>query len=510
MSNITFYSPPDYADMRPRITVIGVGGAGGNAVNNMIRSDLQGVDFLVANTDAQALGLSDAPNRIRLGANLTNGLGAGAEPDIGRAAAEEALDDLMAEIDGCNMIFIAAGMGGGTGTGAAPVIARAARERGMLTVGVVTKPFNFEGTKRMRVAEDGIDELAKFVDTLIIIPNQNLFQVADPRTTLAEAFQMADDVLWSGVRGVTDLMTKPGLVNLDFNDIRKVMSEMGKAMMGTGEAEGDGKALEAAEAAIDNPLLDDTSMRGAQALLINITGGFDMGLLEVDEAANRIRKEVDEDANIVFGATFDESMAGKVRVSVVATGIDSQLRRVTHPSAAAATASEKPAAKEPLDAPVEEEPVVEAPEPVQEVAAAAGPEAPPQETKPAAAAMKPVQADAPEMPDIKPAAAEAPDPAPIPARKTIRAKSGAPEKPVRVIKTRPLSEPPAAPKPETEPAAPRRRWFGLPGLLRKETETAVEEPSVLDLSIGSGSAVPAPPEDDAQLNIPAFLKQQAN
>ncbi|MYD94660.1 MAG: cell division protein FtsZ, partial [Chloroflexi bacterium] len=317
MSTINFHSPPDYSEMRPRITVIGVGGAGGNAVNNMIRSDLQGVEFLVANTDAQALGLSDAPNRIRLGANLTNGLGAGAEPDIGRAAAEEALDEVMAEVEGCHMLFITAGMGGGTGTGAAPVIARAARERGVLTVGVVTKPFNFEGTRRMRAAENGIDELAKFVDTLIVIPNQNLFQVADPRTTLAEAFQMADEVLQSGVRGVTDLMIKPGLVNLDFADIRSVMREMGKAMMGTGEAEGETRATAAAEAAIDNPLLDDTSMQGAQAVLINITGGFDMGLMEVDEAAHRIRREVDENANIVFGSTLDESMNNKMRVSVV-------------------------------------------------------------------------------------------------------------------------------------------------------------------------------------------------
>ncbi|MCY4503824.1 MAG: cell division protein FtsZ [Alphaproteobacteria bacterium] len=319
--------------MRPRITVIGVGGAGGNAVNNMIRSDLQGVEFLVANTDAQALGLSDTPNRIRLGANLTNGLGTGAEPDIGRAAAEEALDEVMAEIESCHMLFITAGMGGGTGTGAAPVIARAARERGVLTVGVVTKPFNFEGTRRMRAAENGIEELAKFVDTLIVIPNQNLFQVADPRTTLAEVFQMADEVLQSGVRGVTDLMIKPGLVNLDFADIRSVMREMGKAMMGTGEAEGETRAIDAAEAAIDNPLLDDKSMRGAQAVLINITGGFDMGLMEVDEAANRIRREVDDNTNIVFGSTLDESMTNKMRVSVVATGIDTEFRRATDPVA---------------------------------------------------------------------------------------------------------------------------------------------------------------------------------
>jgi len=507
MNNITFHSPPDYADMRPRITVIGVGGAGGNAVNNMIRSELQGVDFLVANTDAQALELSDAPHRIRLGATLTNGLGAGAEPEIGRAAAEETLDDLMTEIDGSNMIFIAAGMGGGTGTGAAPVIARAARERGMLTVGVVTKPFNFEGTKRMRMAEDGIDELAKFVDTLIVIPNQNLFQVADARTGFAEAFQMVDEVLWFGIRGVTDLMTRPGLINLDFKDIRKVMGEMGKAMMGTGEAEGEKKAIDAAEAAIDNPLLDDTTMRGAQALLINITGGLDMGLMEVDEAANRIRKEVDEDAEVIFGATLDENMNGKMRVSVVATGIDSQLRRTTQPAACAVKTREQAPADGALEAPAEEAPVQEAA--VQEAAAVASPEeAPLPEAMPIAAA----QTDArQEAPDAEPAAVETPGPAQVRGRnKTIR-RTATPDKPIRVVKTSPLSVPPtAAPKPAVEADPARGRWFGLPGLLRKKTENAAEEPSVLELSIGSGSAVPAPPEDDAQLDIPAFLKQQAN
>jgi len=502
MSNITFYSPPDYAKMRPRITVIGVGGAGGNAVNNMIRSELQGVDFLVANTDAQALELSDAPHCIRLGATLTNGLGAGAEPEIGRAAAEETLDDLMTEIDGSNMIFIAAGMGGGTGTGAAPVIARAARERDILTVGVVTKPFNFEGTKRMRVAEDGIDELAKFVDTLIVIPNQNLFQVADARTGFAEAFQMVDEVLWFGIRGVTDLMTRPGLINLDFKDIRKVMGEMGKAMMGTGEAEGEKKAIDAAEAAIDNPLLDDTTMRGAQALLINITGGLDMGLMEVDEAANRIRKELDDDADVIFGATLDENMNGKMRVSVIATGIDSQLRRTTQPAACAVKTREQAPAAGASEAPAEEAPV-------QEAAAVASPEAAPlPETMPIAAAQTAARQDAP---DAEPAAVETPGPAQVRGRnKTIR-RTATPDKPIRVVKTPPLSAPPvAAPKPAAEADPSRGRWFGLPGLLRKKTENTAEEPSVLELSIGSSSAVPAPPEDDAQLDIPAFLKQQAN
>ncbi|MFM2043352.1 MAG: hypothetical protein RLY86_1928 [Pseudomonadota bacterium] len=308
---------------KPRITVFGVGGAGGNAVNNMIRANLDGVEFVVANTDAQALMNSLATQRVQLGGTITRGLGAGSRPDVGRAAAEEQLDEIMNHLSGTNMCFITAGMGGGTGTGAAPVIARAAREQGILTVGVVTKPFNFEGAHRMRTAESGIHDLAQYVDTLIIIPNQNLFRIANERTTFADAFKMADDVLHAGVRGVTDLMVMPGLINLDFADIRTVMTEMGKAMMGTGEAAGDRRAIEAAEAAISNPLLDDISMKGARGVLINITGGMDMTLFEVDEAANRIRDEVDPEANIIFGSTFDHNMDGKMRVSVVATGIES-------------------------------------------------------------------------------------------------------------------------------------------------------------------------------------------
>jgi len=316
-------NPAGPPDLRPKITVIGVGGAGGNAVNNMIRSSLQGVEFVVANTDAQALSQSASERRVQLGTTITQGLGAGSRPEIGRIAAEEAIEELVEEMRGSNMAFIAAGMGGGTGTGAAPVIARAAREQGILTVGVVTKPFHFEGAHRMRIADSGIEELQNFVDTLIIIPNQNLFRVANERTTFADAFKMADDVLYCGVRGVTDLMVMPGLINLDFADIRAVMSEMGKAMMGTGEAEGDRRALQAAEAAISNPLLDDMSMKGARGVLINITGGPDMTLFEVDEAANRIRQEVDADAFIIFGSTFDNSLEGRMRVSVVATGMES-------------------------------------------------------------------------------------------------------------------------------------------------------------------------------------------
>jgi cell division protein FtsZ len=309
-------------ELRPRITVIGVGGAGGNAVSNMIRANLSGVEFIVTNTDAQAMSQTLAESRIQLGAQTTRGLGAGARPEVGRAAAEEAIDDILEQLQGSNMAFITAGMGGGTGTGAAPVIARAAREHGILTIGVVTKPFQFEGAHRMKLAEQGIQDLQQYVDTLIVIPNQNLFRLANERTTFADAFKMADDVLHSGVRGVTDLMVMPGLINLDFADIRAVMGEMGKAMMGTGEAVGDRRALDAAEAAISNPLLEDTSMKGARGVLINITGGYDMTLFEVDEAANRIRDEVDPNANIIFGSTFDESLDGKMRVSVVATGID--------------------------------------------------------------------------------------------------------------------------------------------------------------------------------------------
>ncbi len=315
---------PDITELKPRITVFGVGGAGCNAVNNMIEAGLQGVEFVVANTDAQALTNSKADRVIQMGVAVTQGLGAGSQPEIGRAAAEETIEELTDQMNGAHMAFITAGMGGGTGTGAAPIVARAAREAGILTVGVVTKPFQFEGQRRMRVAEAGIIELQKHVDTLIVIPNQNLFRVANDKTTFADAFAMADEVLYSGVACITDLMVKDGLINLDFADVRSVMREMGKAMMGTGEASGDKRAIEAAEKAIANPLLDDVNMRGARGLLISITGGRDMTLFEVDEAASRVREEVDSDANIIFGATFDESLEGIVRVSVVATGIEEE------------------------------------------------------------------------------------------------------------------------------------------------------------------------------------------
>lgn len=313
---------PDITELKPRITVFGVGGGGGNAVNNMITAGLQGVDFVVANTDAQALTMTKAERIIQMGAQVTEGLGAGSQPEVGRAAAEECIDEIIDHLNGTHMCFVTAGMGGGTGTGAAPIVAQAARNKGILTVGVVTKPFHFEGGRRMRLAEQGIQELQKSVDTLIVIPNQNLFRIANDKTTFADAFAMADQVLYSGVACITDLMVKEGLINLDFADVRSVMREMGRAMMGTGEASGEGRAMAAAEAAIANPLLDETSMKGAQGLLISITGGRDLTLFEVDEAATRIREEVDPDANIILGATFDEELEGLIRVSVVATGID--------------------------------------------------------------------------------------------------------------------------------------------------------------------------------------------
>ncbi|KAA0972587.1 cell division protein FtsZ [Aureimonas fodinaquatilis] len=332
---------PDITELKPRITVFGVGGGGCNAVNNMINAGLEGVEFVIANTDAQALRSSRAERVIQMGVAVTEGLGAGSQPEVGRAAAEESLDEICDHLLGSHMCFVTAGMGGGTGTGAAPVVARAAREKGILTVGVVTKPFHFEGQRRLRIAEQGIEELQKNVDTLIVIPNQNLFRIANDKTTFADAFGMADQVLYSGVACITDLMVKEGLINLDFADVRSVMREMGKAMMGTGEASGEGRAMAAAEAAIANPLLDETSMKGAKGLLISITGGRDLTLFEVDEAATRIREEVDQDANIILGATFDENLEGVIRVSVVATGIDKT----------AAEAFDRPAEMRPVAAP---------------------------------------------------------------------------------------------------------------------------------------------------------------
>ena len=362
---INLHLPSHIDTLRPKITVIGVGGAGGNAVNNMITSNLEGVDFVIANTDAQALESAQTDRVIQLGMTVTRGLGAGAKPLVGQSAAEEAGDEIADAIHGSNMLFITAGMGGGTGTGAAPIIARIAKEQGILTVGVVTKPFSFEGPHRMRLAEAGIRELQQYVDTLIVVPNQNLFRIANEKTGWAEAFRLADEVLHSGVRGVTDLIVKPGLVNLDFADIRAVMGEMGKAMMGTGEATGDQRALQAAEAAISNPLLDDVSLKGARAVLVNITGGGDLSLFEVDEAMNRIRDEVDPEANIIFGSTFSDSMEGKMRVSVVATGIDADQNRLVPPvqdvTTATAQAARKPFGSAPIPAPRKENTMIGAP-----------------------------------------------------------------------------------------------------------------------------------------------------
>ena len=364
--SINLTVPQTMQELRPRITVIGVGGAGCNAVNNMISANLDGVDFLVANTDGQALAHSLAPRKIQLGTNLTAGLGAGSKPDIGRQAAEESMDEVLAELSDCNMVFITAGMGGGTGTGAAPVIAKVARENGILTVGVVTKPFEFEGPRRMKQAATGIEQLAAHVDTLIVVPNQNLFHVTNERTTFADAFHMADEVLYQGVSGVTDLMLKPGIINLDFADIRSVMTEMGKAMMGTGEASGEGRAITAAETAINNPLLEDTTLLGAKALIVNVTGGPELGFYEVDEAVQRIRREVDEDANLIFGSAIDDSLDGTIRVSVVATGIETLAGQAPLPRPVTSTSVPASNIKMPEAAPTEPESILDAQMPVME------------------------------------------------------------------------------------------------------------------------------------------------
>ncbi len=492
--------PKDEQELKPRITVVGIGGAGGNAVNNMIRSNMVGCEFIVTNTDAQALSLSTAPRKIQLGIGVTRGLGAGARPDVGRAAAEEAIDDILESVQGSNMVFLTAGMGGGTGTGAAPVIARVARESGILTVGVVTKPFHFEGVQRMRIADAGIEELQKYVDTLIIIPNQNLFRIANERTTLADAFKMADDVLHAGVRGVTDLMVMPGLINLDFADIRTVMSEMGKAMMGTGEAEGERRAIDAAEAAISNPLLEDVSMKGARGVLINITGGSDMTLFEVDEAANRIREEVDPDANIIFGSTFDEKLAGRMRISVVATGIDAESAQGAGRAAAAAR-------------PLSVDPALRESGYTQPILTqnAAAPRA-----EPAAAEPRPESA-----PEPAPAAAAAAESA------ALRNGAFIAPRPVDAGPARPLPVGPAAVPPAAHEAPPRARGR-VPSLIERVTGVGRARASAPAPDRTPRPAAPpprsAPPrltplepeegpgasKEDDLLDIPAFLRRQAN
>ena len=492
-------SMPATHQLKPRITVVGVGGAGGNAVNNMITSHLEGVEFVVANTDAQALAQSLSERRIQLGVSITQGLGAGSRPDIGRAATEEAIDEVIDHLEGSNMVFITAGMGGGTGTGGGPVIARVAREQGILTVGVVTKPFNFEGVHRMRIAEEGLIELQQYVDTLIIIPNQNLFRVANEKTTFADAFKMADDVLYSGVRGVTDLMVMPGLINLDFADVRAVMAEMGKAMMGNGEAEGERRAIDAAEAAISNPLLDDVSMKGAKGVLINVTGGYDMTLFEVDEAANRIREEVDPNANIIFGSTFDESLAGRMRISVVATGIDVDVATEARPALpfpmreplpAAAVVASQGAAEEERPAPQADDDVAAEPEPI----------AAPAATEPEPAAAVTVASRVEDDSFIPPPPVE-----------PGRHQSAAPR--VDPFAAAALAN---SPKP---PAEPRR----APTLLERMTgagrarqpkpdpapEPALEGAGATPAPMASQSLTLPRVEEDL-LDIPAFLRRQAN
>jgi len=501
--------PQEISDLKPRITVVGVGGAGGNAVNNMVRSNLVGCEFIACNTDAQALHLSAADRKIQLGQSTTRGLGAGSRPDVGRQAAEEAMDEIMEHLRGSNMVFITAGMGGGTGTGAAPVIARAARESGILTVGVITKPFHFEGTHRMRLAESGIEELQKFVDTLLIIPNQNLFRVANERTTFAEAFKMADDVLHAGVRGVTDLMVMPGLINLDFADIRAVMMEMGKAMMGTGEASGDKRAIDAAEAAISNPLLDDVSMRGARGVLINITGGLDMTLFEVDEAANRIREEVDPEANIIFGSTFDEKLEGKMRISVVATGIDAEISRMANEAVNAVQPAE----------PRRAGPVLAFPTPAATAPVAAAPVptvAPQQAAEPAAISTFTRVASGSASQAAEPATADAPFIAPRPMTAASRSQGN-------LAESEPMSD--ARAKKQQEPARPQaaapslfRRMIGLqaapptPKAKTKATLDAMRSQSVPPRA-STTSQADRPHQgvnEEDYLDIPAFLRRQAN
>jgi len=509
-------SAPETTELKPRIVVFGVGGAGGNAVNNMIDAQLEGVDFVAANTDAQALHASRATARIQMGAGITEGLGAGARPEVGEQAAEDSLNEILEHLSGAHMVFITAGMGGGTGTGAAPVIARAAREQGVLTVGVVTKPFHFEGARRMRLAESGIEQLQEHVDTLIIIPNQNLFRIANEKTTFAEAFAMADQVLHSGVRGITDLMIMPGLINLDFADVRTVMSEMGKAMMGTGEAGGESRSVEAARAAIANPLLDDVSMKGAKGVLINITGGMDMTLYEVDEAANEIRNEVDPDANIIVGSTFNPDIEGVVRVSVVATGIDGEEGQIADPrrhsiAQANAIRERQPmvrrAADEPRPAPRVETRPEPRPETRPETRVEAAPRIAREDIAPRVDAARPDSFVSPQ--DIAPAPQPEPQ-KPAVARMQEELEQAAADIPVH-------REP--APQ-DADEAEPQRRGLSLFGR-RARPRTEPTDPAVRKDPVGRNAQRQEPAKtegsdlfgaefDESELEIPAFLRRQAN
>jgi cell division protein FtsZ len=516
-------------ELRPRITVLGVGGAGGNAVNNMIEARLEGVDFVVANTDAQALAQSKAQRRIQLGASTTEGLGAGAQPDVGKAGAEESMAEIMEQLAGSHMVFITAGMGGGTGTGAAPVIAKAVREAGILTVGVVTKPFAFEGDKRMRAAERGIEDLQQHVHTLIVIPNQNLFRVANDRTTFAQAFAMADEVLHAGVRGVTDLIVMPGLINLDFADIKSVISEMGKAMMGTGEAEGEDRAQKAADMAISNPLLDDVTMKGAKGVLINITGGPDLMLFEVEQAANRIRAEVDPDANIIFGNTILDDMEGRIRVSVVATGIDAELMRMPAPEKVVTHGRFRHGAVKEAPKPFQ---LATSPAPSSGAAAAASASAP---ANPVAEQIDQLAREMGVSSDASDAyilgTGEAPELAAEP--EPVMAAPAAAKYPATETR-RPLSQQPLAPAAQARAPEKKRGWgfFGrhkAPADLRSEpvadapAPTPIAQPrataQTMTRSVQADQAVQPPGSSDDlfpdhkhddQFEIPAFLRRQAN
>ena len=510
---------PEHEELKPRITVFGVGGAGGNAVNNMIVKQLEGVEFVVANTDAQALQSSVATAKIQMGIKVTEGLGAGARPSVGAAAAEETIEEIVDHLAGSHMCFITAGMGGGTGTGAAPIIAQAARELGVLTVGVVTKPFQFEGAKRMRQAEEGIDTLQRMVDTLIIIPNQNLFRLANEKTTFTEAFSMADDVLYQGVKGVTDLMVKPGLINLDFADVRSVMDEMGKAMMGTGEGEGEDRAIQAAEKAIANPLLDEISLKGAKGVLINITGSTDLTLFELDEAANRIREEVDPDANIIVGSTLDPAMEGRMRVSVVATGIDAVAKEEPAPQPRRQRAEAAPAPR-----PVEEQrpaPVAAAPAPAPEVVEvpadaafdAAEPTLFETPAEPAVAdddLPPPAYAPRPrdEAPVARPAATARPAPG-TPSREALERLEAA-------VRKMPRGE--AAPQPAAEEHGSRYRIGNFITRMAgqgepERTERRAPTPPVQRRQPPRPAVDPTADDyaaSDERIEIPAFLRRQAN
>ncbi len=515
---------PEQTELKPRISVFGVGGAGGNAVNNMIAQNLEGCEFVVANTDAQALAQSKAEQKIQMGAKMTEGLGAGAHPSVGAAAAEESVEEIVDQLSGAHMCFITAGMGGGTGTGAAPIIAQAARELGVLTVGVVTKPFQFEGGKRMRQAEEGVEALQRVVDTLIIIPNQNLFRLANEKTTFTEAFAMADDVLYQGVKGVTDLMVQPGLINLDFADVRAVMDEMGKAMMGTGEAEGESRAVQAAEKAIANPLLDEISLRGAKGVLINITGGYDLTLFELDEAANRIREEVDPDANIIVGSTLDTAMEGVMRVSVVATGIDAAhgedevpvpRRRLAEPLQPGAAEAAEPIEAQELPAQAEEP-----------VARAATEQAPMQDSAPlratgsggqsAQAASAPQPAPRQRFDDDDPGAFVAPRPSQkpgTPSPEALQRLQAAVQKTPSHDVDAEAGRGDAAPGGAAREGTDRGRGGGFNSLINRMTgqrsegndRPARQQPPVT----GQDSPAEPAPEDE-RVEIPAFLRRQAN